>query len=107
MTVGECVRTLRVASGLSQRELARRATISSAMLSLVEADKREPTISMLRRIAHALDVPSSVVFSVALASETKSKIARDTDELVMKIFQLTLTLLRARNAPRRNAQSSR
>ena len=66
MFLGTTIRKLRMASGLSQAELARRAHVSASFLSLVERDRREPTLTVLRRIADELRVPFGVVLVAAL-----------------------------------------
>jgi transcriptional regulator with XRE-family HTH domain len=66
MLLGTTIRKLRMASGLSQAELARRARVSASFLSLVERDKREPTLSVLRRLADELRVPFGVILVSAL-----------------------------------------
>ena len=51
--------------GWSQRQLARRAGISSATISEVMSDKRRPTWEFCHAIASALGVPPGVVFREA------------------------------------------
>lgn len=51
---GRTIRAMREAMGLSVRELARRADVSPAYLSLVENDKRQPTSRWLQTVKHAL-----------------------------------------------------
>jgi DNA-binding XRE family transcriptional regulator len=51
----ECIKSLRQAANLMQRELADRVGISASMLSLVEAGKREPTISLCVASGRALE----------------------------------------------------
>jgi transcriptional regulator with XRE-family HTH domain len=66
MLLGSTVRKFRLASGLSQRELAQEARISASFLSLIERDRREPTVGVLRRLAQALRVPFGVLLAAAL-----------------------------------------
>src|SRR6266436_9726569 len=90
MTLGEAIRSLRAAAGMMQRELAERVGISASMLSFVEADKREPSISVLRAIGRALDVPTSVLFAVALddaAVGRGTRTANKVHELTQHIFE--------------------
>ena len=49
-------------------DLANQAGISVSFLSLVERGKREPTLSVLRKIAAALDMPFGLVLAAALAT---------------------------------------
>lgn len=55
--MGAFVKKLRDDKGLSQRELARRAELTPAWLSHLEAGRAEPLWGTLRKLAVALDVP--------------------------------------------------
>ena len=54
LALGQRLRDLRRAAGLSQRELARRARVSNGTISTIEADKVSPSVSALRQILAAL-----------------------------------------------------
>lgn len=66
-TLGADLRALRKARGLTLSALARALGRSVGWLSQVERDKSEPSISDLRRIAHELGVPISLLFTRASA----------------------------------------
>ena len=53
---GKRLRDLREAAGKSQGELADRADLSRTYLNQLEAGKRDPSLSTLRRLARALGV---------------------------------------------------
>lgn len=55
--VGKTIRVLRVARDLSQGNLARALGISPGYLSLVEKDKRDPSLSFLRKVASYFNTP--------------------------------------------------
>ncbi|MGH2758875.1 MAG: helix-turn-helix domain-containing protein [Actinomycetota bacterium] len=57
--VGDRVRRLREATGLSLRELARAAGVSAPMLSQVERGETSPTLSVAAKIAGGLDLTLS------------------------------------------------
>ena len=61
--LGAQVRALRIASGASGGDLARRAGISRSLLSRIEHGVVAPSIETLDRIANGLDVPISRLFS--------------------------------------------
>ena len=56
-TLGALLRAQRLASGLSLRELSARTGVSNAYLSGIERGLHEPSLSVLRAIASALDTP--------------------------------------------------
>ncbi len=70
MLLGSTIRRLRLASGLSQTELARRVDVSPSFLSRIERDTREPTLSVLRRIAETLRAPFGILLAAALGDVT-------------------------------------
>lgn len=55
--VGKTIRVLRVARDLSQGTLARALGVSPGYLSLVEKDKREPSLGFLSRVASYFKMP--------------------------------------------------
>ncbi len=61
LALGQAIRSLRVRIGLSQKELARRASITPSFLSQVECDHRKASLTVLRRIAEALGVAPEVL----------------------------------------------
>ena len=63
--VGENVRRLRVAAGLSQEELAARMGVEQGYLSRLEAGQRNPTIVTIWHASLALKVPPSAFFASA------------------------------------------
>ncbi len=61
--IGNSIRELREAAGLSQRALARRMRTSQAQVARVEAGMVAATLSTLQRAAQALDVVLTVDFT--------------------------------------------
>jgi transcriptional regulator with XRE-family HTH domain len=90
MTVGQCIKRLRAAAGLTQRELAARVELSAPMLSLIEADKRDPTVRLLRSVARELGLPSAVLLAAAMADDD-APASHDTRQLRKLTDQLLRT----------------
>ena len=67
MNYGKAIKIVRTAHGLSQRDLADRLSIGPSHLSLIEAGKRQPSLSVLDEIASELRVPPHLL--TVLASE--------------------------------------
>ena len=62
MTLGNAIKTVRTASRIKQLDLAKRTGVTANYVSLVEGDKREPSVAFLKKIADSLDVPVSLFF---------------------------------------------
>ena len=52
--LGQRLRALRLARGLSQRELAKRAGVSNAIISLIEQNRSSPSVGSLKRYTRSL-----------------------------------------------------
>ena len=61
--VGNALRRVRAARGMSLETLARASGVSRAMLSQIELSRSTPTIKVLWRIARALDIPFSALLA--------------------------------------------
>jgi len=61
-SVGNKLRTIREERGLSQRELAQRAGVSTNAISLIERDENSPSVSTLQNLAAALTIKMSYFF---------------------------------------------
>lgn len=62
MTIGKNVKLLRIAAGLKQKDLAKRLGVSPNYLSMVENDKREPSMSLLKDLSREVHVPLGLLF---------------------------------------------
>ena len=63
MDIGKNVRTQRNKKKMSVKELAERSQITPGMISQLESNKANPSIKTMTRIADALSIPVSVLFS--------------------------------------------
>ena len=61
MQVGKAIKQARVSKGWTQAALANKAGVSANFISLLEREKRDPSIGLLERIAEALEVPLSLL----------------------------------------------
>ena len=62
MNIGKGIKFVRVASGLRQGEMAKRLDISQNYLSLLENNRAEPSVGLLKRISETFGVPASFLF---------------------------------------------
>lgn len=67
MNLGQALKLCRTQRGISQTDLAHQAECSVSYLSLLENNKRDPTLSTITRIAHALHVPVGILFFLGAA----------------------------------------
>jgi len=79
VNIGKGIKFVRLVSGLRQGEMARRLEITQNYLSLLENNKAEPSVTLLRRIADTFGVPASfLLWEDAMPSEG------DTPEITEK-----------------------
>ena len=62
VTLGNAIKLIRTARHLTQRKLAKQLKVSANYLSLIESDKRDPSLSFLNRLAAQLGVPVAMLF---------------------------------------------
>jgi transcriptional regulator with XRE-family HTH domain len=62
MDFGKSIKLLRISAGLKQEDLAAKLGVTSNYISLIENNKREPSLSFLRGLADELDIPLGVLF---------------------------------------------
>jgi transcriptional regulator with XRE-family HTH domain len=59
--LGEELRKVREAAGLTQEELSFRAKVDRSYISMLERDKKSPTLAMLFRLCDVLGVKASTI----------------------------------------------
>jgi transcriptional regulator with XRE-family HTH domain len=70
MKLGRALKVIRTASGIKQKDIAAELGVTPNYISLVEAGKREPSISFLKKFAGTLKVPTGLLL---LWDEAESK----------------------------------
>ena len=73
VTIGKAIKIIREAKGKSLGELASQAEVSIPYLSLVEADKRNPSLDVIQRIAVALEIPPDVFLLIGTSANSSLK----------------------------------
>jgi transcriptional regulator with XRE-family HTH domain len=84
--LGALIRAQRTTAGLSLRELAERTLVSNAYLSQIERGLHEPSISVLRAIAAALDVALEDLLARAgllAGTDDAGPLVRDTEAAIL------------------------
>jgi transcriptional regulator with XRE-family HTH domain len=80
MDIGDNIKEVRKAKGMSQKQIALSIGIDQAQYSRIESGKVEPTISSLEKIATALGVELSAFFS----SQTALEVSMEDKSLIEK-----------------------
>jgi transcriptional regulator with XRE-family HTH domain len=78
--IGERVRGLRAAQGLSLDALAGRSGVSRSMISLIERGESSPTAVVLEKLASALGVTLASLFDAPAARAPRGPVARREDQ---------------------------
>ena len=79
--LGRRLKSVREASGLSQRELMRRTGVSNATISLIESGGPSPTVSMLKKILAGIPMSLTEFFSYD-STDSEDKIFFMASELL-------------------------
>jgi transcriptional regulator with XRE-family HTH domain len=64
LAVGSRLKSVREQAGLSQRELAKRAGVTNATISLIEQDSHAPSLASLHRILNAIPISMAEFFAL-------------------------------------------
>jgi transcriptional regulator with XRE-family HTH domain len=78
--VGARLRILRMQKGMSQRELARRAGVTNATVSLIESNRMNPSVGALKRVLDGIPIGLSEFF--AMTPAVSNQLFWRKDELV-------------------------
>jgi transcriptional regulator with XRE-family HTH domain len=86
MTVGKNIKLFRINAGLKQKDLANTIGVKDSYLSTIESGKKEPSLTLLKKISSALGIPLSIFFW----EETENQ-DQNTSEAKLKKLLLQLT----------------
>ena len=83
------IRERRYVLGLSQAKLAEAANIATAYVAMIELEKKFPSVEVLERLAHALKIDPTELFSKACypieaVKELHKTILADFEQVVKK-----------------------
>jgi transcriptional regulator with XRE-family HTH domain len=92
LALGQAIRSLRTIKGISQKDLAERAEITPSFLSLVEGNHRAASLTVLRRIAEALEVAPEVLIWEAVElpeglSEEDRRMCEFAKVIVRRVYE--------------------
>ena len=93
MTLGNAIKLIRTARNVRQRDLASELKVSPNYLSMLEADRRIPSITFLKRIASRLQVPAGLflLWAEGTTSNLSRKQIDQVRELLVRIQAIYLS----------------
>ena len=78
MNFGQAIKMVRSRRGLSLAEVAKQAGYSASYLSMLESGARkDPTVSTLKKIATALNVPLGILFFLGAEADELGGLDKD------------------------------
>ena len=86
--MGRAIKSIRVASGQSQRELAEKLAVDPTYISHLERDRRDPSVRLLKRFAALMEVPVASLLVIALWDELDSSERAAFQPLVSSLTRL-------------------
>ena len=96
--VGDKIKSLRAARDWSQQDLADKAGIHKMMVFFIESKRRDPSITILIKIAHALGIEVAQLFEAPCVCvfdmkrlkykyKHHSELPPDTHKALLKVYQ--------------------
>ncbi|GAB5524754.1 MAG: hypothetical protein Roseis2KO_26260 [Roseivirga sp.] len=91
MKLNEAIRASRIKKGMNQTELAKKAGLTQAYISMLEnGGKRKPNLEKVQKISEALGIPLPFLMLYALEDGDvdlgKQKILNDIKPLIVKLL---------------------
>ena len=69
--LGQRLKHIRQQAGLSQRELARRAGVTNAAISLIESNQNSPSVASLKKVLDGIPISLSDFFSLEIPAQNR------------------------------------
>jgi len=74
MDIGYRLQAIRKAKGLSQRELAKRVSVTNSTISLIEQNKVSPSISSLKKVLDGIPISLADFFTADLVADSADSV---------------------------------
>lgn len=87
MDIGKVIKEVRKSKGLKQQSFAKMCGITQTYLSQIENNVKEPTISLLKRIAENLNLPLPILYFLSLEKNDIEKRKQDAYDLLMPFIK--------------------
>lgn len=87
MKFGSTIRQLRKKKGLNQQFLADRIGVTQTYLSLLESDRKTPSINLINSLSRELKIPPSILAYLTLDKGEISKNKHDAFEKINPLIE--------------------
>lgn len=87
LSLGKAIRIIREAKGISLGSLANQAELSVPYMSLLESDKRNPSIDVIHRLSNALDIPSETFILICTSKRSDLNSNNESANRVIEILK--------------------
>jgi|AntRauTorckE5430_2_1112549.scaffolds.fasta_scaffold14891_1 transcriptional regulator with XRE-family HTH domain len=92
MRIGETIKELRKLKKYKQSDFAEQCEITTTYLSLIENNKKNPSLDVLQKISNALEIPYPIL---AFLSMNPDEISEEKRELYLQITNPFRELLKS------------
>lgn len=96
MDIGNAIKLCRVRKGWTQEQLATKAGVSPSYLSLIENNRRDATVSSVKKLSRTLGVPLNLLVFLAADSSDLQGLPEDLRD---RLSRLVLSLLSDERGP--------
>lgn len=80
MRLGSTIRQIRTKRGLTQAQAASRTGLSASYWALIEQGKRSPSLAVLEKMSHALNVPASILVFLSTNTDELERLDKSIAE---------------------------
>jgi len=88
MTIGAAIKQLRTRKHMNQLQLITKAKINQGFLSQIEKGQREPSLTVIKRIAGALDVPVQVLLLLGCETERSRRYEKQLRRIALLVNKI-------------------
>jgi len=86
VTIGKAIKIIREAKAKTLCALATEAKVSIPYLSLVEANKRNPSLEVIKRLSEALEIPADTLLLIGSGAGTSLVSSNNLTSRLMDIL---------------------
>lgn len=91
MNIGTAIESVRKTKNMSQSELAFQANITQSYLSLIENNKKEPNMKILKSISESLSVPLPFLLLFSITKEDVPESKQESFTVIMPLIKSLLS----------------